>query len=100
MVSYVMPCASIIVTLLGVLGLVVQRRNMISMMLCLELVLLGLQSYGIWLSHALHLQDLHAWVLAVMVIAAVEMSLGLAIIIMIYQQTDSINSDDLMQLKE
>ena len=98
--SDMIPLSSVIVMVLGLVGMVLRRHNMISFILCLELMLLGAQTYGVWLAHALHQQAFQAWVLVVIVIAAVEMALSLAIFIMLYQRSNSIDSDHYTQLKE
>lgn len=98
--SYMVPFAALILMMMGMCGIVIRRHNMISIVLCVELMLLGAQSYGVWLAYVLKVQAIHAWVLAIMVVSAVETVLALSIIIALYQGSNKIDSDDYAQLKD
>lgn len=93
------PLACACMMLMGMVGMVVQRHNMIRIILCLELMMLGAQSYGVWLAYAMHMQSVHVLVMALMVIAAAEMAIALAIVIMLYGGCNQMDSDVYTQLK-
>jgi NADH-quinone oxidoreductase subunit K len=84
--------------MLGLIGMIIHRKHMIMMMMCLELVLVSLQTYGVYVGYSLGKVDVLMWVLAVMVVAALEVALALAIIIMLYHNQSSINSNDYSKL--
>ncbi len=83
---------------IGVLG-VLFRRNAIVVFMCVELMLnavnLMLVAFSTYLSDAAG----QVFVFFVMVVAAAEVSVGLAILIMIYRNTRSTEIDFLSKLK-
>jgi NADH-quinone oxidoreductase subunit K len=83
---------------LGVVGFLV-RRNVIVMALCIELMLnganLSLVAFG--RQHADHSGQIFAF--AVMMVAAVEVALGLAIIIALVRHRDTVNVQDASLMK-
>ena len=87
-----------LLVVLGMIGMFVHRQHMIMMMMSLELMFLGVQTYGVYIGYSQGMVEMLVWVLAIMVIAALEVALGLAIIIMLYHNQKSIDSDDYAQL--
>ena len=87
------PMSALLLGLMGLVGMVVHRKHMIMMLMCLELVLLGVETYGVYVGYSMHMVDMSLWVLAIMVIAALEIALALAIIIMLYHHGKSIDGD-------
>jgi NADH-quinone oxidoreductase subunit K len=83
---------------MGVIGFLV-RRNVIVMALCIELMLnaanLSLVAFG--RQHADHAGQIFAFV--VMTVAAVEVALGLAIIIALVRHRDTVNVQDARLMK-
>jgi len=83
---------------LGVIGFLV-RRNVIVMALCIELMLnaanLSLVAFG--RQHSDHGGQVFAFV--VMTVAAVEVALGLAIIIALVRHRDTVNVQDARLMK-
>jgi NADH-quinone oxidoreductase subunit K len=77
----------------GLIGVIV-RRNMITVLMCIELMLNAVNINLIAFSH--HLADLQGQVFAVFVItvAAGEAAVGLAIIIQLYRLRSSVNVDE------
>lgn len=83
---------------LGVVGFLV-RRNVIAMALCIELMLnaanLSLVAFG--RQHGDHAGQIFAFV--VMMVAAVEVALGLAIIVAMVRNRDTVNVQDARLMK-
>ena len=87
-----------ILFMIGVLG-VLTRRNMIVIFMCIELMLnaanLALLGFARMGNH----MDGHICVFMVMVVAACEVAVGLAIIISLIRNRDTLNIEDPSALK-
>ena len=95
--GYYLGLAAIIFTV-GVIGVLV-RRNAIIILMSIELMLnaanLTLVAFSV------HLQELsgQVFVFLVMTVAAAEAAVGLAIIVMIFRNRESVNVDNLNIMK-
>ncbi len=95
--GYYLGLAAIIFTV-GVIGVLV-RRNAIIILMSIELMLnaanLTLVAFSV------HLQELsgQVFVFLVMTVAAAEAAVGLAIIVMIFRNKESVNVDNLNIMK-
>lgn len=89
---------SAIVFSLGLIGFVV-RRNMLIMLISIELMLNGVNISLIAFSH--YLQDLRGQVLAIFIItvAAAEAAIGLAILVALFRNKETVHADELTDLK-
>jgi NADH-quinone oxidoreductase subunit K len=89
---------SAILFCIGALGVMI-RRNIIIMLMCIELMLnsvnLLLTAFSSFKGDA----DGQVFVFFVMAVAAAEVAVGLGIIVMIYRNTFSIDIDRLSELK-
>ncbi|HVQ88790.1 MAG TPA: NADH-quinone oxidoreductase subunit NuoK [Actinomycetes bacterium] len=86
---------------IGVYGLLA-RRNAILILMSVELMLNGanvsLVAFDVWFADALHAgQSLAVFVIT---IAAAEIGLGLAIVLLVYRNRGTIAVDDLTDLRE
>jgi len=81
----------------GLIGVIV-RRNMITVLMCIELMLNAVNINLVAFSH--RLADLQGQVFAVFVItvAAGEAAVGLAIIIQLYRMRSTVNVDEVKTL--
>ncbi len=81
----------------GLVGVIV-RRNMITVLMCIELMLNAVNINLVAFSH--HLADLQGQVFTVFVItiAAGEAAVGLAIIIQLYRMRSTVNVDEVKTL--
>ncbi|QQR69734.1 MAG: NADH-quinone oxidoreductase subunit NuoK [Alphaproteobacteria bacterium] len=84
---------------IGAGGMVVHRRNLIALLMCLELVLLA-STLNI-LTFALHWGDLRGHVLALVVlaVAAAETAVALAILVAWFRLRGTIATDTMTELK-
>ncbi|MDA0730204.1 MAG: NADH-quinone oxidoreductase subunit NuoK [Proteobacteria bacterium] len=85
--------------LIGVVGIFLNRKNIITLLMAIELMLLAVNINFIAFSH--YLGDLagQVFVFFILTVAAAESAIGLAIIIVVFRNNQSINVDDLNRLK-
>jgi len=90
---------NIVVFLIGLIGLIINRRNILIILICIELALLGLNLNFILFS--IYFDDIYGQLfsLFILTVAAAESALGLAIIIIYYRLRGSILIDQLPVLK-
>ena len=83
----------------SLLGLVINRKNAIVALMCVELMLLAVNTNFLAFSH--YLQNLagDAFVFFILTVAAAEAAIGLAIVVMLYRQRKTIEVDQLNTLK-
>ena len=95
--GYYLGLAAIIFTV-GVIGVLV-RRNAIIILMSIELMLNGANLTLV--AFSVHLQELsgQVFVFLVMTVAAAEAAVGLAIIVMIFRNKESVNVDNLNIMK-
>lgn len=88
-----------IVFCLGLLGLVINRKNVLILLMCVELLLLAVNMNFVALAH--YFQDLagQIFVFFILAVAAVEAAIGLAILIVLFRSRHSIEIDALNRLE-
>lgn len=89
----------IILFLIGTLGLVLNRKNIIITLMSIELMLLAVNLNFIIFS--IYLDDItgYIFVLFILTIAATESAIGLAILSVYYKLKNTINLDKIKHLK-
>jgi NADH-quinone oxidoreductase subunit K len=95
--SYYLVLASVIFTI-GAVGMLV-RRNTLVMFMCVELMLNAVNLT--FVTYARALNDIGGQVLVffVLVVAAAEVAVGLAIIVAIFRRRQNVTADDVDLLK-
>jgi len=85
---------------LGVLGIFINRKNIIVILMCLELMLLSVNIT--FVAFGAFMADLAGQVFAffILTIAAAELAIGLAILVLFYRSRRTIDVDAASQLKE
>jgi NADH-quinone oxidoreductase subunit K len=83
---------------LGVIGVMV-RRNLIVILMCLELMLNAVNLTFIAFARYLGSMEGQIFVLFIMVVAAAEVAVGLAIAVAVFRQKGSINVNDINLMK-
>lgn len=78
---------------------VLMRRNAIVLFMCIELMLNAVNLAFVAFARMHGTTDAHAIVLFVMIVAAAEVAIGLAIIVSIFRRKRSANVDDLSLLR-
>ena len=84
---------------ISVVGIFLNRRNLIVLLMAIELMLLAVNLNFIAFSH--YLQDMagQVFVFFILTVAAAESAIGLAILVVLFRNLKTINVDDLDSLK-
>ncbi|HFB52177.1 MAG TPA: NADH-quinone oxidoreductase subunit NuoK [Anaerolineae bacterium] len=80
-------------------GGVMLRRNTLVILMCVELMMNAVNLTFVAFSHELGSMTGQVFVFMIMTVAAVEAAVGLAILVELYRQTQSVNIDDFDSLK-
>jgi NADH-quinone oxidoreductase subunit K len=83
---------------IGALGVLV-RRNVIVIFMAIELMLNAVNLAFVAIARQLHSVDGQVMVFFVMVVAAAEVAIGLAIIISVFRNRETVNADELNLLR-
>jgi NADH-quinone oxidoreductase subunit K len=91
--------ANILLFFIGLIGVILNRRNILIILMCIELLLLSLNMNFILFS--VYLDDLYGQLFSffILTIAAAESAIGLAIIIIYYRIRGSILVNDKFVIK-
>lgn len=84
---------------LGIAGMIVNRKNIISLLMSIELMLLAVNTNFIAFSHFQANITGQVFVFFILTVAAAEAAIGLAIMVVLYRKTDTIQVDNLDTLK-
>ena len=84
---------------LAVVGIFLNRKNLIVLLMAIELMLLAVNMNFVAFSH--YLGDMHGqlFVFFILTVAAAEAAIGLAILVLLFRNKNSINAEDLNTLK-
>ena len=84
---------------ISVLGIFLNRKNVIILLMAIELMLLAVNMNFIAFSHYLGDMAGQVFVFFILTVAAAESAIGLAILVVLFRNLRTINVDDLDQLK-
>lgn len=84
---------------LGIAGILINRKNLIVMLMSIELILLSVNTNFIAFSHFLGNTTGQVFVFFVLTVAAAEAAIGLAILVVLYRKRATIEVQDLDILK-
>lgn len=84
---------------IGIVGIFLNRKNLIIILMSIELMLLAVNINFVAFSH--YLQDISGqiFVFFILTVAAAEAAIGLAILVVLFRNLRTINVDDLNRLK-
>ncbi|MDO8318020.1 NADH-quinone oxidoreductase subunit NuoK [Rhodoferax sp.] len=84
---------------LSVIGIFLNRKNLIVLLMAIELMLLAVNTNFVAFSH--YLGDLNGqiFVFFILTVAAAEAAIGLAILVLLFRLKSNINVDELDSLK-
>ncbi len=96
--SHYLVLAAILFSI-GIAGIVINRKNVIILLMSIELMLLAVNLNFIAFSH--YLDDLagQIFVFFILTVAAAEAAIGLAILVVLFRNRGSINVTDISDLK-
>jgi NADH-quinone oxidoreductase subunit K len=84
---------------ISVAGIFLNRKNVIVLLMCIELMLLAVNTNFIAFSHFLHDTTGQVFVFFILTVAAAEAAIGLAILVVLFRNRGTINVQDLDSLK-
>ena len=84
---------------ISVVGIFLNRKNLIVLLMAIELMLLAVNMNFIAFSHYLHDAAGQVFVFFILTVAAAESAIGLAILVVLFRNRDSINVQELDSLK-
>ncbi len=84
---------------LGFAGVIINRKNLILLLMCIELMLLAINTNFIAFSHYLNAMAGQVFVFFILTVAAAEAAIGLAILVLIFRRGMGINIQDMDVLK-
>lgn len=84
---------------LGLAGIVINRKNLIILLMCIELLLLAVNTNFIAFSHYFADVTGQVFVFFILTVAAAEAAIGLAILMVLFRQRRTINVAELDTLK-
>jgi NADH-quinone oxidoreductase subunit K len=97
-VAHYLVLAAILFSL-SVAGIFINRKNVILLLMCIELMLLAVNFNFIAFSRMLNDTTGQVFVFFILTVAAAEAAIGLAILVVLFRNTRSINVDELDRLK-
>lgn len=80
-------------------GIFINRKNIILLLMCVELMLLAVNTNFIAFSHFLDDTAGQVFVFFILTVAAAEAAIGLAILVVLFRNKRTINVEDLDALK-
>ncbi len=84
---------------IAVAGIFINRKNIILLLMCIELMLLGVNFNFVAFSRFLGSLDGQVFVFFILTVAAAEAAIGLAILVVLFRQRRSINVEELDTMK-
>ncbi len=97
-VSHYLTLSSVLFAL-SVAGIFLNRKNVILLLMCIELMLLAVNFNFVALSHFLGDAGGQVFVFFILTVAAAESAIGLAILVVLFRSRRSIRVQDLDSLK-
>jgi NADH-quinone oxidoreductase subunit K len=84
---------------LSVAGIFINRKNIIILLMAIELMLLAVNMNFIAFSHYLGDNAGQVFVFFILTVAAAEAAIGLAILVVLFRNRRTINVDDISEMK-
>lgn len=84
---------------ISIAGIFLNRKNVVVLLMCIELMLLAANINFIAFSHYLNDSAGQVFVFFILTVAAAEAAIGLAILVVLFRNRNTINVDELDELK-
>ena len=88
-----------IIFALSLVGMLLNRRNVILLLICIELMLLAVNTNFVAFSHYYHNTAGEVFVFFILTVAAAEAAIGLAIVLLLYRNQGNIDVNQMHRLK-
>lgn len=85
--------------IISLFGMVINRQNIIALLMCVELMLLAVNTNFVTFSHYYHAVSGQIMVFFVLAVAAAESAIGLAIFVLMYRNKATVDLDAMAELK-
>lgn len=96
--NYYLIVAAILFSI-SLAGIFINRKNIIVLLMCIELMLLAVNFNFVVFGQYLHAIVGEVFVFFILTVAAAESAIGLAILVLVYRSRGSINVQDMDMLK-
>ena len=97
-VAHYLTLAGVLFTL-SIAGIILNRKNVILLLMCIELMLLAVNMNFVAFSRFLGNVDGQVFVFFILTVAAAEAAIGLAILVVLFRNRQTINVTELDDLK-
>jgi NADH-quinone oxidoreductase subunit K len=84
---------------ISVAGIFLNRKNVLILLMCVELMLLAVNMNFVAFSHFLGNMDGQVFVFFILTVAAAEAAIGLAILVVLFRNRQSISVEEIAELK-
>lgn len=84
---------------ISIAGIVINRKNLIVILMCVELMLLAVNTNFVAFAQYLQAGAGEIFVFFILTVAAAESAIGLAILVLLYRRRGSIEIDSMNQLR-
>jgi NADH-quinone oxidoreductase subunit K len=84
---------------ISIAGIFLNRKNVLLLLMCIELMLLAVNLNFVAFSHFLNDLQGQIFVFFILTVAAAEAAIGLAILVVVFRTRRTINVDELKDLK-
>lgn len=84
---------------ISVVGIIINRKNVITLLMCIELMLLAVNTNFIAFSRYLNDEVGQIFVFFILTVAAAEAAIGLAILVVLFRNNKKIDVAELRELK-
>jgi NADH-quinone oxidoreductase subunit K len=84
---------------IAVLGIAINRKNVIVLLMCIELMLLAVNTNFVAFSRFMNDTAGEIFVFFILTVAAAEAAIGLAILVVLFRQRNTIDVEELNRLK-
>ncbi len=90
---------TVILFSLSLVGIIINRRNVILLLVCIELMLLAVNTNFVAFSHYYGANAGQVFVFFILTVAAAEAAIGLAIVVLLYRNRSNIDVSKMNHLK-
>jgi NADH-quinone oxidoreductase subunit K len=84
---------------IGFTGIFINRKNIIILLMCLELMLLAVNTNFVAFARFMQNISGEVFVIFILTVAAAEAAIGLAILVLVFRKKNSIDVEELNKLK-
>lgn len=90
---------SAILFVISFAGIIINRKNLVVLLMCIEILFLAVNTNFVAFAQYLNLGVGELFVFFILTVAAAESAIGLAIMVLLYRQRQTINVDVISTLK-